>query len=68
MLQELIEMTVEALYWRKCYDDANPEVGMGMSLETLLDQILANTGITPKESFKKAVLLDFNRRYNKQAY
>lgn len=45
-MDALSRLALEALYWRKAYADSNPDVGMGPSLSTLLDEVLqeANLG------------------------
>jgi hypothetical protein len=56
MNKELFTALCEALYWRKAYSDSNPDVGMGPSLETLLDSVLRRTGINLKDEERLLVV------------
>jgi len=43
---ELLLM-IEALHWKNRYEESNPDVGMGSSLEYLLQSICIETHINP---------------------
>ena len=45
-----------ALHWRKEWDDACPDVGMGPSMETLLDELERQAGIHLTEKDRKVIL------------
>jgi hypothetical protein len=56
MRKELVTAMSEALYWRKQYDDSNPDVGMGPSLDSLLGYIIDRTDLTLTVTEKAAIL------------
>lgn len=45
MNHDAYKLCIEALYWRRRYYDSNPEVGMGPTMERMLDAILARLEI-----------------------
>lgn len=49
--EQLVRAVVAGVIYAKRYDDSNPDVGMGPSLETLLDRYLklASLNLTPTE-------------------
>lgn len=47
MTENELKIFAEAVLWLKQYDDANPEVGMGPSMEMLVDRIAKRVGIKP---------------------
>lgn len=64
---QLISMTVTALFYCKEYDDSNPDVGMGPSLEMLLDRVLKSSGVKLSKSEKELVLTRYKMKYHVHA-
>lgn len=52
----------EAVYWSKRYDDSNPDVGMGPTIDTLLDDVLRSTKLEVSEKERKNIVLSVSRR------
>ena len=42
---DMISVYVAALRWAKAEDDSNPGVGIGPSMESLLDSLIEETGV-----------------------
>lgn len=42
---QLLGMAATALYFLKIYDDSNPDVGMGPSYQSLLDDVMHMSGV-----------------------
>jgi len=38
---------IEAIVWKKAYEDSNPNVGMGPSMKTIAQEISEITGVIP---------------------
>ena len=53
---------VEALYWRKQWDDACPDVGMGPTMSMLLAEIEARVGPLESDEERRQVIAAADRR------
>ena len=54
--KDIIEVYVSALKWKKRYDDCNPDVGMGWSLNDLLEQVIDETYVDLTNEEKKQII------------
>lgn len=61
---DLLAMTCSALYWSIQYDDSNPDVGMGPSIEMLLDGVLKQTEVK-LDKLEYKVVIDSMRKYKR---
>lgn len=61
-MDKLSKAVAVALYWRVAYEDANPDVGMGPSLDSLLAGLLVSMGLSPEEIDRPAVLAYVKQR------
>ena len=60
-----IELLVEALRWKKRYEDCNPEVGFGTSLDNMLTGIANKCYIDLSDEDRELVLDLYNARYRR---
>ena len=61
-----ITLFVESLYWYKKYDDSNPDVGWGPSIDILIDRTIANTSIQINGIDRKQIHLQYKQRRNSE--
>ena len=52
-----------ALKWRRAYDDSNPDIGFGPSLEWLLEELIEDAELVVSDPDKYSVLDLYREKY-----
>jgi hypothetical protein len=56
LTQREIRLFISAVYWRRQYDDSNPDVGMGPADWMLLEEIIKEVRIEVSDADRKEIL------------
>lgn len=62
MRQSLLAAIADAAYWRKQFDDACPDVGMGTLIETHVDDAIKASGATLTDQERTGIVSKLSKR------
>lgn len=63
MNDDLVRALATALHYSKCYDDSNPDVGFGPSLESLTEGIFRIAEVEPTQNNINQVVMAYRARW-----
>ena len=60
-----IKLAVDNLYWRMRYDDCNPEIGMGSSVESMYDDMTRDLKLHFSDKDKSRIIAVVQRQIDR---